>query len=76
MSPTGPDRTRGARNVLVGSTIRIGLQVVREGDPDDGDEVAVVFRGLALSGFQAPTEEPPAPESEEPAPSSNPVLRP
>jgi len=61
----------------------IGLQVVREGDPDDGDEVAVVFRGLTLSGFQEPSEVQPAPESEQsapaqngPEPSANPVLRP
>ena len=52
----------------------IGLQVVREGNPDDGDEVAMVFRGLTLSGFQSPTEEESKPEKTPPA--SNPALRP
>ena len=35
----------------------IGLQVVREGNPDDGDVVALVFRNLTVSGFQAPPDE-------------------
>lgn len=35
----------------------IGLQVVREGNPDDGDVVAMVFRDLTVSGFQAPPDE-------------------
>src|SRR6185436_12143440 len=35
----------------------IGLQLVREGNPDDGDEVAVVFRDLTLAGFQEPPSE-------------------
>ena len=34
----------------------IGLQVERAGSPDDEDEVAIVFRDLALSGFVAPSE--------------------
>ena len=40
----------------------IGVQVVREGNPDDGDEVAVVFRNLELSGFVPPAEEESGPE--------------
>ena len=53
---------------------RVGLQVVREGNPDDGDEVAMLFRGLTLSGFQEPSSEEPQPGSEQSAP--NPTLRP
>ena len=54
----------------------IGLQVVREGNPDDGDEVATVFRGLTLAGFQEAPSEQSQPDSEEQAPAPNPVLRP
>lgn len=54
----------------------VGLQVVREGNPDDGDEVAMVFRDLTLAGFQDPPSEEEQPDSEESAPAPNPVLRP
>ena len=67
--------------ILYGSGIPIqygsvGMQVVREGDPDDGDEVAIVFRDLTLAGFQDPPSEEAEPDSEESAPAPNPVLRP
>jgi hypothetical protein len=54
----------------------IGIAVVREGNPDDQDEVAVVFRDLALTSLEGPPGEEPAPASEESAPAPNPVLRP
>jgi hypothetical protein len=54
----------------------VGLQVVREGNPDDGDVVAVVFRDLTLSGFQEPPAEESTPDSEESEPAPNPVSRP
>lgn len=54
----------------------VGMQVVREGDPDDGDEVAVVFRGLTLAGFQDPPSEEAPPDSEESEPAPNLALRP
>jgi hypothetical protein len=65
--------------VMYGSGIpseygNIGLQVLRDGNPDDGDEVAVVFSGLTISGFQEPSE--PESKPEDPTPAPNPVLRP
>jgi hypothetical protein len=44
----------------------IGLGLVREGNIDDQDEVAVVFRDLVLSGLEGPADVEPEAESDEP----------
>jgi hypothetical protein len=54
----------------------IGIAVVREGNVDDQDEVAVVFRDLTLTSLEGPAEGEPAPDSEESEPAPNPALRP
>lgn len=43
----------------------IGVAVVREGNVDDQDEVAVVFRDLTLTALEGSPAEEPAPDSEE-----------
>ncbi len=64
---------------VLNQTGGIGIAVVREGNVDDGDEVAVVFRDLTLTSLEGPPDSEPAPDSEGSAPSeppANPVLRP
>jgi hypothetical protein len=52
----------------------IGIAVVREGNVGDSDEVAVVFKDLAVTGFpESPGE---APTPEETGPPSKPALNP
>ena len=46
----------------------IGIAVVREGNVDDGDEVAVTFRDLTLTSLEGPADGEPAPDVEESAP--------
>ena len=54
----------------------IGIAVVREGNVDDRDEVAVVFRDLALTELEGPPGDESEPDSEQQAPAPNPILRP
>jgi len=54
----------------------IGVAVVREGNVDDRDEVAVVFRDLTLTELAGLPGEESEPDSEPAAPAQNPALRP